>query len=56
MLPIQEINRKGRGGERENVIRFQYIKEISIDYDKVPIKIRMILMIATYSDDITKTQ
>lgn len=49
-----ETNRKGRGGERENVIRFQYIKEISIDYDKVPIKIRNDTNDATYSDDITQ--
>ena len=49
-----ETNRKGRGEERENVIRFQYIKEISIDYDKVPIKIRNDTNDATYSDDITQ--
>src|ERR687896_2014349 len=38
-----EISRKcGGGGEvqGENIIRFQYIKEIHIDYGKVPIKIR----------------
>jgi hypothetical protein len=50
-----EISRKGRGIEKgENVIRFQYIKEISIDYDKVPIKIRNDTNDATYSDDITQ--
>src|SRR5918999_1324308 len=33
-----EISRKGRGGEQgENTVRFQYIKEIPIDYGKVPI-------------------
>jgi hypothetical protein len=35
-----EISRKGREGEGGNIIRFQYIKEIHIDYSKVPIKIR----------------
>jgi hypothetical protein len=35
-----EIRRKGRGTEeeqRENIVRFQYIKEIPIDYSTVPI-------------------
>src|SRR5919198_2278317 len=34
-----EIRRKRRGGEEqgENIVRFQYIKEIPIDYGKVPI-------------------
>jgi hypothetical protein len=35
-----EIRRKGRGGEEkqeENIVRFHYIKEIHIDYSKVPI-------------------
>ncbi|MFL6331000.1 MAG: hypothetical protein ACJ705_08305 [Nitrososphaeraceae archaeon] len=36
-----EIRRKGRGGEEEeqgeNIVRFHYIKEIPIDYSKVPI-------------------
>src|SRR5215207_10075745 len=33
-----EISRKGREGEQEeNTVRFQYIKEIPIDYSKVPI-------------------
>jgi hypothetical protein len=50
-----ETRRKGRGGEKgENIIRFQYIKEISIDYDKVPIKIRNDTNDATFSDDITE--
>jgi hypothetical protein len=53
-----EISRKGRGGAREeqgeeNVIRFQYIKEIHIDYSKVPIKIRDDND-TTYSNDITQ--
>jgi hypothetical protein len=33
------INRKG-GGIDEGVIRFQYIKEILVDYSNVPIKLR----------------
>jgi hypothetical protein len=34
-----EIRRKGGGGEEqeENIVRFHYIKEIPIDYSKVPI-------------------
>ena len=33
-----EIRRKGGGGEQgENIVRFQYIREIPIDYSKVPI-------------------
>ena len=35
-----EIRRKGRGAEEEqgeNIVRFQYIKEIPIDYSRVPI-------------------
>ena len=36
-----EISRKGREGEQEeNTVRFQYIKEIPIDYSKVPINFR----------------
>jgi hypothetical protein len=36
-----EISRKGREGEQEeNTVRFQYIKEIPIDYSKVPISFR----------------
>src|SRR5215218_5191034 len=36
-----EICRKGREGEQEeNTVRFQYIKEIPIDYSKVPINFR----------------
>jgi hypothetical protein len=53
-----EISRKGRGGAREeqgeeNVIRFQYIKAIPIDYSKVPIKIRDDND-TTYRNDITQ--
>jgi hypothetical protein len=33
------ISRKG-GGIDESVIRFQYIREIPVDYSKVPIKLR----------------
>src|SRR5215207_7035418 len=33
------ISRKGAGID-ESVIRFQYIKEITVDYDKVPIRLR----------------
>lgn len=36
-----EIIRKGREGEQEeNTVRFQYTKEIPIDYSKVPISFR----------------
>jgi hypothetical protein len=36
-----EISRKGREGEQEeNTVRFQYIKEIPIDYSKMPINFR----------------
>jgi hypothetical protein len=36
-----EISRKGGEGEQEeNTVRFQYIKEIPIDYSKVPINFR----------------
>ena len=49
-----EISRKGRGGAgEENVIRFQYIKEMHIDYSKVPIKIRDDND-TTYRNDITQ--
>jgi hypothetical protein len=33
-----EISRKGSKKGEENITRFQYIKEIHIDYSKVPIK------------------
>jgi hypothetical protein len=36
---ITTISRKG-GGIDEGAIRFQYIKEIPVDYSKVPIKLR----------------
>jgi hypothetical protein len=36
---ITAMSRKG-GGIDESVIRFQYIKEIPVDYSKVPIKLR----------------
>jgi hypothetical protein len=35
-----DISRKGGGRIDEGVIRFQYIKEIPVDYSKVPIKLR----------------
>ena len=37
-----KISRKERAGEQggENIIRFHYIKEIPIDYSKVPIRLR----------------
>jgi hypothetical protein len=36
-----KISRKGRIGEQgENIIRFHYIKEIPVDYSKVPIRLR----------------
>jgi|SRR5215208_973988 len=34
------ISRKGGGGIDEGVIRFQYMKEIPVDYSKVPIRLR----------------
>jgi hypothetical protein len=34
------ISRKGGGGIDEGIIRFQYIKEIPVDYSNVPIKLR----------------
>jgi hypothetical protein len=51
-----EISRKGGGaGEQgENVIRFQYIKEIHIDYGKVPINIRDDANNASYHTDVTQ--
>ena len=51
---IIEISRKGRGGEGEDVIRFQYIKEIYIDYGKVPLKIRDEAEGAIYRNDIAQ--
>ena len=50
-----EISRKGGGGEQEeNIIRFQYIKEIHIDYGKVPIKIREDANKYSYRNDVTQ--
>ena len=54
-----EISRKGGGGggtgeQGENVIRFQYIKEIHIDYGKVPINIRDDANNASYRTDVTQ--
>ena len=52
-----EISRKGGagGGEQgENIIRFQYIKEIHIDYGKVPINIRDDANNASYRTEVTK--
>ena len=52
-----EISRKGGGGageQGENVIRFQYIKEIHIDYGKVPINIRDDANNASYHTDVTQ--
>jgi hypothetical protein len=51
-----EISRKvGGGGEQgETIIRFQYIKEIYIDYGKVPIKIRDDANNASYRNDVTQ--
>ena len=52
-----EISRKGGGGEGEqgeNIIRFQYIKEIHIDYGKVPIKIREDANNDSYRNDVTQ--
>jgi hypothetical protein len=33
------ISRKG-GGINEGILRFQYIKEITVDYNKVPVRLR----------------
>ena len=51
-----EISRKGggRGEQGENIIRFQYIKEIHIDYGKVPIKIREDANNDSYRNDVTQ--
>jgi hypothetical protein len=56
-----EISRKGEGeGEGEGreqgetIIRFQYIKEIHIDYGKVPIKIREDANNDSYRNDVTQ--
>ena len=51
-----EISRKGGGGEvqGENIIRFQYIKQIHIDYGKVPIKIREDANNDSYRNDVTQ--
>ncbi len=50
-----EISRIGGGGEQgENIIRFQYIKEIHIDYGKVPINIRDDANNASYRTDVTQ--
>ena len=50
-----EINRKvGGGAQGETIIRFQYIKEIYIDYGKVPIKIRDDANNASYRNDVTQ--
>jgi hypothetical protein len=53
-----EISRNGGGGgegeQGETIIRFQYIKEIHIDYGKVPIKIRDDANNASYRNDVTQ--
>jgi hypothetical protein len=54
-----EISRKvegeGEGREQgETIIRFQYIKEIHIDYGKVPIKIREDANNDFYRNDVTQ--
>src|SRR3712207_2612318 len=49
-----EISRKGVGEQGENIIRFQYIKEIYIDYGKVPIKIRDDANNASYHNDVSQ--
>jgi hypothetical protein len=55
---IIEISRKGGGGgggeQGHNIIRFQYIKEIHIDYGKVPIKIREDANNDSYRNDVTQ--
>jgi|ERR1051325_4638565 hypothetical protein len=44
-----DISRRRRGEEeqRENAVRFQYIKEIRIDYSKVPVSFRENTNVAT---------
>ena len=44
-----DISRRRRGEEeqRENAVRFQYIKEIRIDYSKVPVSFRENANVAT---------
>ena len=49
-----EISKKGGGEQGENIIKFQYIKEIHIDYGKVPIKIRDDANNASYRNDVTQ--
>ncbi len=49
-----EMSRRGGGGQGENIIRFQYIKEIYIDYGKVPIKIRDDANNASYHNDVSQ--
>ncbi|HKG42076.1 MAG TPA: hypothetical protein VKA98_08055 [Nitrososphaeraceae archaeon] len=51
-----EISRKRLGGgeQGETIIRFQYIKEIHIDYGKVPIKIREDANNDSYRNDVTQ--
>jgi hypothetical protein len=51
-----EITRKGGGEQGGNIIRFQYIKEIYIDYGRVPIKIRDDANNASYHNDISQDQ
>jgi hypothetical protein len=34
------ISRKGGGRINEDILRFQYIKEITVDYNKVPVRLR----------------
>ena len=37
---ITAISRKGGGGIDEGIIKFQYMKEIPVDYSKVPLELR----------------
>jgi hypothetical protein len=48
-----EISKKG-GEQGENIIKFQYIKEIHIDYSKVPINIRDDANNPSYRNDVTQ--
>lgn len=53
-IEISRNGGRGEGEQGETIIRFQYIKEIHIDYGKVPIKIRDDANNASYRNDVTQ--